>query len=140
MHNKVLLTIIGIVIPFIGTTLGSGIVFFFKNKASIKLQKIFNGFAAGVMLAASIWSLIIPAIDMEISRGKIGWIPASVGVILGVISLLFTDSLAEKAMNKNNYTSQNKKRKMLNFAITLHNIPEGMAVRCCICFKFIWKF
>ena len=80
------------------------------------------------MFAASIWSLIIPAIDMETEQGKIGWIPASIGIILGVVFLLWTDSLVEKSMDKNNFTGQSKKSKMLNFAITLHNIPEGMAV------------
>ena len=93
----------------------------------------------GVMFAASIWSLIIPAIDMETEQGKIGWIPATIGIIFGVAILLFSDSLAEKSMDKNNHSGQSKKSKMLNFAITLHNIPEGMAVRNCICIKFNWQ-
>lgn len=90
----------------------------------------------GVMFAASIWSLIIPAIEMESSQGKIAWLPASIGIIFGVGFLLFADSLVEKSMDKNNYKGQSKKSKMLNFAITLHNIPEGMAVRNCVCFNF----
>ena len=77
------------------------------------------------MFAASIWSLIIPAIEMETEQGKIGWIPASIGIILGVVFLLWTDSLVEKSMNKKNFKGRSKKNKMLNFAITLHNIPEG---------------
>ena len=88
------------------------------------------------MFAASIWSLIIPAIDMESEQGKIGWIPASVGIILGVLVLLWTDSLVEKSMDKNSHIGQSKKSRMLNFAITLHNIPEGMAVRNCFCIKY----
>lgn len=82
------------------------------------------GLRLGVMFAASIWSLIIPAIDMEQSQGKIGWIPASVGIILGVVLLFWTDSIYEKTMDKNNIMGQSKRSKMLNFAITLHNIPE----------------
>ena len=80
------------------------------------------------MFAASIWSLIIPAIEMETEQGNIGWVAVSIGIILGVAFLLFTDSLVEKSMNKNNSNTKLKKNKMLNFAITLHNIPEGMAV------------
>ena len=80
------------------------------------------------MFAASIWSLIIPAIDMETEQGNIGWIAVSIGIVLGVAFLLFTDSLVEKSMNKNNLDGKIKRNKMLNFAITLHNIPEGMAV------------
>ena len=82
------------------------------------------------MFAASIWSLIIPAIDMEKEQGKISWIPASVGIIVGVAILLLVDSLVEKNIDK----SKRKKSTMLNLAITLHNIPEGMAVRNCFCF------
>lgn len=89
----------------------------------------------GVMFAASIWSLIIPAIEMEKSQGKIGWIPASIGIILGVIVLLFTDSFVEKSMKEKSSVANTKRSKMLNLAITLHNIPEGMAVRNCFCFK-----
>lgn len=99
---------------------GSGVVFFFRKEVSPKLQKIFNGFAAGVMFAASIWSLIIPAIDMGSKQGKIGWIPATIGIIFGTAFLLFTDSIFEKSVSD----SKHKKNKMLNFAIILHNIPE----------------
>ena len=90
----------------------------------------------GVMFAASIWSLIIPAIEMETNQGRIGWIPASVGIILGVAILIWIDSFIEEWMNKSQIAGQSKKSKMLNLAITLHNIPEGMAVRNCICIKF----
>lgn len=82
------------------------------------------GLRRGVMFAASIWSLIIPAIDMETEQGKIGWIPASIGIILGVVVLLWTDGLVEKSMDKNEIIGQSKRSKMLNFAITLHNVPE----------------
>lgn len=85
-------------------------------------------FQLGVMLAASIWSLIIPSIDMEIEKGRIGWIPASIGIIIGVLFLVISDVIVEKKLNNKNYNEQSKKAKMLNLAITLHNIPEGMAV------------
>lgn len=107
---------------------GASVVFLFKKIVSIKIQKIFNGFAAGVMFAASIWSLIIPSIEMEIKQGRIGWIPASIGILLGVVFLLFSDFLIEIKSREKNLSSQIRKSKMLNFAITLHNIPEGMAV------------
>ena len=95
--------------------------------------------SAPVMFAASIWSLIIPAIEMEADKGRIGWIPATVGIIFGVAFLLFADSFLEKSTKSNNLTDRVKRNKMLNFAITLHNIPEGMAVRNCFCFLFVWK-
>jgi len=139
MNDKIFWTIIGVIIPFIGTTSGSAVVFFFKNSASKRLQKIFNGFAAGVMLAASIWSLIIPAIEMEKNNGGIGWLPATIGIILGVSILLWIDDFADKMMDKNNFVSKTKRSKMLNLAITLHNIPEGMAVRNSFCIKPFWK-
>ena len=97
------------------------------------------GLLLGVMFAASIWSLIIPAIEMETEHGGIGWIPASLGIIFGVSFLIFVDSLVEKNMDKNSLKGQSKKSRMLKLAITLHNIPEGMAVRNCFCFKFEWK-
>lgn len=74
----------GIMIPFIGTTLGSAMVFFMKNQINKKIEKLLMGFAAGVMVAASVWSLLIPAIDMAAEQNKIAWIPAAVGFILGM--------------------------------------------------------
>lgn len=79
----------------------------------------------GVMFAASIWSLIIPAIDMEKEQGNIGWLPVSIGIIVGVFILQWADSIIEKNMKKEKLAFQDKRSKMLNFAITLHNIPEG---------------
>lgn len=110
------LTIIGLLIPFLGTTLGSGFVFFCKNTLKESNEKIFLGFAAGVMLAASIWSLIIPSIEMSKTC-----IPAVIGIIIGVFFLLVMDKIIMK-MSK-----ENRKGRMLGIAITLHNIPEGMA-------------
>ena len=82
----------------------------------------------GVMFAALIWSLIIPAIDMKSYLGKLCWFPACVGISLGVLFLILTDSFMKKYIDKNSFLNESKRSKMLNFAITLHNIPEGMAV------------
>ena len=76
--------LIGILIPFIGTVLGSAMVFLMKNKMNKKVEKILLGFASGVMIAASVWSLLIPSIEMSEEQGKIGWIPASIGFLLGI--------------------------------------------------------
>lgn len=112
-----ILTIIGLLIPLFGTTLGSSFIFFCKNVLKESNEKIFLGFAAGVMLAASIWSLIIPSIEMSKTC-----IPAVLGIILGVLFLLVMDKIIIKI------SKENKKGRMLGIAITLHNIPEGMAV------------
>lgn len=125
--KDVLYSIAGIFIPFLGTSLGSGLVFFLKNNINEKFQKLMVGFAAGVMIAASVWSLIIPAVEMAEKQGQITWLPASVGLILGVAFLLFIGKVAEKYERKND----GKKLNMLIFSVTLHNIPEGMAVGVC---------
>ena len=124
--------LLGIMIPFIGTVLGSGMVFFMKNKMNNKVQKLLLGFASGVMIAASVWSLLIPSIEMAQEQGKLGWIPAAVGFLLGMTFLLVLDSLIPH-MHLNNekpegVKSKLKKTTMLVLAVTLHNIPEGMAV------------
>ena len=80
---------IGLLIPFLGTTLGSAMVFFLKDKIKPSIQKVLAGFAAGVMIAASIWSLLIPAIEMAESQGQTPWIPATVGFLMGILFLLF---------------------------------------------------
>ena len=122
--DKVLYSIIGILIPFVGTSLGSAFVFFMKKNMSEKFQKITVGFAAGVMIAASVWSLILPSVEMAENQGTIAWIPATIGLILGVVFLIFINKSAEKLERKRN----GKKLNMLLFSVTLHNIPEGMAV------------
>ena len=123
--------IIGILIPFLGTTLGSGLVFFMRKKEiNKKVQKLLIGFAAGVMMAASIWSLLMPALDM--TAGKFAWVPVAVGFMLGIIFLLILDTLVphqhletEKAEG---LESNFKKTTKLVLAVTIHNIPEGMAI------------
>ena len=116
-----------ILVPFIGKSFGSSFVFFMKKNMSENFQKIIVGFASGVMIAASVWSLILPAVEMAENQGVISWIPATVGLLLGVIFLLFINKMAEKFENRPN----GKKLNMLLFSVTLHNIPEGMAVGVC---------
>ena len=122
----------GLLIPFLGTTLGSAMVFLMKNKMSQKVEKILLGFASGVMIAASIWSLLIPAIDMAESQGKVAWIPATIGFLLGIVFLLVLDSIIPhmhlESEKPEGIKSKLKKTTMLVLAVTLHNIPEGMAV------------
>ena len=124
---NILYSIGGILVPFIGTSFGSSFVFFMKKNMSENFQKIIIGFASGVMIAASVWSLILPAVEMAENQGVISWIPATVGLLLGVIFLLFINKMAEKFENRPN----GKKLNMLLFSVTLHNIPEGMAVGVC---------
>lgn len=122
-----LYSIAGILIPFAGTSLGSSLVFFLKKNMNEKFQKIIVGFAAGVMIAASVWSLILPSVEMAEGKYKAIWIPAAVGLILGVLFLIFVNKIAESCENKRD----GKKLNMLMFSVTLHNIPEGMAVGVC---------
>ena len=124
--------VIGLLIPFIGTTLGAGMVFLMKKKMNTKVEKLLLGFASGVMIAASIWSLIVPSIDMAEEQNIIAWIPAASGFLLGVFFLLILDSLIPHLHLKSNQPegikSKLKKTTMMVLAVTLHNIPEGMAV------------
>ena len=124
--------ILGLLIPFIGTTLGSGMVFFLTREMNEKLQKALLGFASGVMIAASIWSLLMPAIDMAEKSGVIAWIPASIGFLLGMLFLLILDSVIPHLHLDNDkpegVKTSLKNSTMLVLAVTLHNIPEGMAV------------
>ena len=122
----------GLLIPFAGTALGAGCVFFMKKELSIMVQRALTGFASGVMVAASIWSLIIPAMDQSESLGKLSFLPAVIGFWAGILFLLLLDSViphlhmnAEKAEGPR---AQLKKSTMMVLAVTLHNIPEGMAV------------
>ena len=122
----------GICIPFLGTMLGAACVFFQKNNMHPLVQKVLTGFAAGVMVAASIWSLFIPAMDQAESMGKFAFVPAVIGFWLGVLFLLALDFViphmhlgsSEAEGPKTNL----KKTTMMVLAVTLHNIPEGMAI------------
>ena len=123
---------IGLLIPFLGTSLGSAMVFLMKNKMNRKVEKIFLGFASGVLIAASVWSLLIPSIEMTEEQGKVAWVPAAVGFLLGIIFLLILDSLIPHlhldSDRPEGLKAKLKKTTMMIFAVTLHNIPEGMAV------------
>ena len=92
--------LIGILIPFLGTTIGASLVFLLKNKINPIIQKILLGFAAGVMIAASVWSLLMPSIDMASTQGKIAWLPAVIGFMIGVISLCLVNNFVDKIENK----------------------------------------
>ena len=122
----------GFIIPFMGTTLGSACVFFMKNELSISVQRALTGFAAGVMVAASIWSLIIPAIEQSSTMGKFAFLPAVIGFWAGVMFLLLLDHIIPHLHRLSNEVEgpswKLKRTTMLVLAVTLHNIPEGMAV------------
>ena len=121
----------GLLLPLLGTTLGSGCVFFMKKGMHPTVQKILTGFAAGVMVAASIWSLIIPALDQAADMGKWSFIPAVAGFWLGILLLLVLDRvIPHMHMNEQceGPSCSLKKSTMLIFAVALHNLPEGMAV------------
>lgn len=124
--------IIGIMIPFAGTILGAGMVFLLKDTINTLLQKALLGFASGVMMAASVWSLIMPAIEMAEEQGQIPWLPAAVGFLLGILFLLVLDTIMPHLhLDKEEpegIKANLKKSTMLVLAVTLHNIPEGMAV------------
>ena len=122
----------GFIIPFMGTTLGSACVFFMKSELSISVQRALTGFAAGVMVAASIWSLIIPAMEQSSTMGKFAFLPAVIGFWAGVMFLLLLDHLIPHLHRLSNEVEgpswKLKRTTMLILAVTLHNIPEGMAV------------
>lgn len=121
----------GIIIPFIGTGLGSAMVFFLKKKISDNVQKILTGFAAGVMTAASFWSLLQPALESSGHMGKLSFIPAAAGFLVGIGFLLLLDEMTPHMhMNNESEGPQTKLKRTtkLILAVTLHNIPEGMAV------------
>lgn len=134
----------GIMIPFIGTTLGSAMVFFLKKEMNLRVQKALLGFAAGVMIAASVWSLLLPAIDMAREQGQIAWLPPAVGFFGGVVFLMALDAVIMHLTKKKEGRKaelqnlppavssvcheESKTNWMLLTAVTLHNIPEGMVV------------
>lgn len=123
---------LGIMIPFIGTTAGAACVFFLKNQLKPLVQKALLGFASGVMVAASVWSLLIPAMNQSEHLGKFAFMPAAVGFLLGILFLLLMDKLTPHlhlgCTQVEGPHCKLKKSTMLVLAVTLHNIPEGMAV------------
>lgn len=124
--------IIGILLPFLGTALGAACVFLMRNAMPGRLQKGLIGFAAGVMVAASVWSLLIPSIEMTGKSGFASILPAIVGFLIGILFLLFLDDVVPHQHIDSNQSEGPKshisRTSKLFFAVTLHNIPEGMAV------------
>ena len=125
-------TIFGLLIPLMGTVLGTAFVFFMRNEMPARLQKALLGFASGVMVAASIWSLIIPSMDMWADQGRLRIIPALIGFLIGIAFLLLIDYItphlhigSDKPEGPRTRLSRTA---MLTFAVTIHNLPEGMAV------------
>lgn len=128
-------TILGLILPFIGTTLGSATVFFLKKEMNDNIQRSLLGFAAGVMVAASVWSLLIPAMEMNEKLNRLAFLPALIGFSLGVAFLFLLDkitphlhAMAKKPEGSRSLQEKVSRTMMLVFAVTLHNIPEGMAV------------
>lgn len=121
----------GLLIPFLGTTLGSCCVFFMRKQLSTRIEKVLSGFAAGVMIAAAVWSLLIPSMEQAENLGRLAFIPAVVGLSFGMMFLLLLDVItphmhADQTVEGPATTL--KKTTMMVLAVTLHNIPEGMAV------------
>ena len=122
----------GVLIPFLGTALGSAMVFFMKNKINAKIEKLLLGFASGVMISASIWSLLLPCMEMSENQNVVKWIPAAVGFLFGIVFLLILDSIIPHLHlhtdKPEGIKAKIEKTTMMVLAVTLHNIPEGMAV------------
>lgn len=125
-------TLQGVLLPFLGTVLGSGCVFFMKGAMHRQVQRALTGFAAGVMVAASVWSLLIPAMEQAAHMEKLAFVPAAVGLCLGFAFLLMLDHIIPHLhMNSQECEGPHcklKKSSMLVLAVALHNLPEGMAV------------
>ena len=124
--------ILGLIIPFIGTSAGAACVFLMKKNLSRSVQRMLTGFAAGVMVAASIWSLIVPAIEQSSGMGNLAFLPAFIGFWLGILFLLLLDNIIPhlhmNAQKSEGLKSRLARTTMMILAVTLHNIPEGMAV------------
>lgn len=124
--------VVALTVPLAGTTIGSALAFFMKKQMGIPFQKALVGFAAGVMIAASVWSLINPAIEMAGEQGVVAWVPAAVGFLCGMGALLIIDSLLPHlhldSKKPEGIRSNLKESTMLFLAVAIHNLPEGMAV------------
>lgn len=124
--------ILGLLIPFAGTTLGAACVFLMKDQFKPRVQKALLGFASGVMVAASVWSLLIPAMEMSEDKGSLSFVPAALGFLLGIGFLLLLDHITPHlhlgSDKPEGPHKRLKKNTMMVLAVTLHNIPEGMAV------------
>ncbi len=127
--NSTWITISGISFIFIMTTLGAATVYFFKKEISSKTNTFLLGLASGIMIAASIWSLLLPSIEASVNYGKLQWLPAAAGIIIGGFFLIFLDSIVKGSlMQETKNQIEYQKHFKLFLAVTLHNIPEGLAV------------
>ncbi len=131
-NNGLLLALMGTGFTFLATAAGAAMVFLFRKEIKRGIERMFLGFAAGVMIAASVWSLLIPAINSATEQGKIGWVPAAGGFILGGLFMLVLDKFLPHLHVGTNevegMSSSLRRTTMIVLAVTLHNIPEGMAV------------
>ena len=135
--NGIFLALLGTLATFLVTVLGSAVIFFVRNEVSDNLQCGFLGFAGGVMVAASVWSLILPGIDFAEENGQIGWLVMTVGFLAGVLVLLAADGCLnrywKKTKEKDAHPQLKKSASLLILAITVHNIPEGMSLGLAFC-------
>ena len=133
----------GLAIPFIGTTLGAAMVFLMRKEMNKRVEKFLLGFASGVMIAASVWSLLLPAIEMAEEQQVTAWMPATVGFLSGMVFLLVLDCITPhlhlESTEPEGIKSNLKKTTMMVLAVTLHNIPERNGSRCRICRCYNWK-
>ncbi len=124
--------ILGLAIPFLGTTLGAAMVFLMRKEMNKRIEKFLLGFASGVMIAASVWSLLLPSIEMAENQGITAWMPATVGFLSGMVFLLILDCITPhlhlESSEPEGIKANLKKTTMMVLAVTLHNIPEGMSV------------
>lgn len=134
LSSQFMRIVLGILVPFVGTTAGAACVFFMKGAMNERLQKFLLGFASGVMVAASIWSLIVPAIEASSSMGRLSFIPAAIGTAVGIAFLLVLDEIiphlhigSDCPEGSGGKCSKMRRTTMLCLAVTLHNIPEGLA-------------
>ena len=132
VQTEIITVITGLLIPFIGTAAGAACVFFLKKDLKLGVQRALSGFAAGVMVAASVWSLIVPAIEQSEDMGRFAFLPAFIGFWIGILFMLLLDHVVPHLHRAANQTegpgSRLARTTMMVLAVTLHNIPEGMAV------------
>lgn len=132
LSSPLLLALLGTTFTFLATAAGAAMVFLFRNQIPHSFQRVFLGFAAGVMIAASVWSLLLPSIEMAQQQGGPGWLPAALGFLVGAVFLLAVDNLLPHlhpdSDKPEGLSASWKRTTMLVFAVTLHNIPEGLAV------------
>lgn len=132
IENPILLALIGTLFTFFATALGAAVVFIFKSEVKLNVRRMFLGFAAGIMIAASFWSLLLPAIEMAEEQDMICWIPAAGGFVIGGLFIFLLDKLLPHlhvdSTEPEGLHSSLRRTTLLVFAVTLHNIPEGLAV------------